>query len=295
MTTNRGGANLDGAGPSFSAQALAAAGATPGASIVHDGLTFAWPNTQIGQADNVVASGQTIDCSGSGSTMGFLGASTWGPVTGSGTIAYTDGSTQPFTIGFGDWANGTPPTGGDVAVRAAYGNQPGNKTGWQTTIDYFPVTLDPSKTVQSITLPQGNAIPQGGTPAMHIFGVSIKSDNLSITAPAAIDTGKSGTVTTTLTNPSSTGLSNVALALNLPSGWTATNSTPSTFGTVAANSSVSTTWSVTVPASASPGSAVVGVTESVGGTQAGTVLGGDRGAVRLFAGRFQQRVDHRRQ
>ncbi|HEV3361510.1 MAG TPA: glycoside hydrolase family 3 C-terminal domain-containing protein [Pseudonocardiaceae bacterium] len=266
---NRGGANLDGAGASFSAQALAAAGATPGASIVHDGLTFSWPNTQIGQADNVVASGQTIEYSGSGSTMGFLGASTWGPVTGSGTIAYTDGSTQPFTIGFGDWANGTPPTGGDVAIRAAYGNQPGNKTGWQTTIDYFPVTLDPSKTVQSITLPQGNAIPQGGTPAMHIFGVSIKSDNLSITAPAAIDTGRSGTVTTTLTNPSSTGLSNVALALNLPSGWTATNSTPSTFGTVAANSSVSTTWSVTVPASASPGSAVVGVTESVGGTQAG--------------------------
>ncbi|HJP77857.1 MAG TPA: glycoside hydrolase family 3 C-terminal domain-containing protein [Pseudonocardiaceae bacterium] len=266
---NRGGANLDGAGASFSAQALAAAGVTPGASIVHDGLTFTWPGTQIGQADNVVASGQTIDCSGSGSTMGFLGASTWGPVTGSGTIAYTDGSTQPFTVGFGDWANGTPPTGGDVAIRAAYGNQPGNKTGWQTTIDYFPVTLDPSKTVQSITLPPGNAIPQGGTPAMHIFGISIKSDNLSITAPAAIDTGKTGTVTTSLANPGPAALSNVSLALNLPSGWTATNATPNTFGTVPAGSTVSTDWTVTVPASASPGSAVLGVTESVGGASAG--------------------------
>jgi beta-glucosidase-like glycosyl hydrolase len=266
---NRGGANLDGAGASFSEQALAAAGATPGASIVHDGLTFTWPNTQIGQADNVVASGQTIDYSGSGSTMGFLGASTWGPVTGSGTIAYTDGSTQPFTIGFGDWANGTPPTGGDVAIRAAYGNQPGNKTGWQTTIDYFPITLDPSKTVQSITLPQGNAVPQGGTPAMHIFGISIKSDNLSITAPAAIGTGKTGTVTTSLANPGSAVLSNVSLALNLPSGWSATNSTPNTFGTVAGGSTVSTDWTVTVPASAPPGSAVLGVTESVGGTSAG--------------------------
>jgi hypothetical protein len=104
---------------------------------------------------------------------------------------------------------------------------------------------------------------------MHIFGVSIKSDNLSITAPAAIDTGKSGTVTTSLANPSSGALSSVALALNLPAGWTATNATPSTFGTVAAGSTVSTTWSVSVPASAAPGSAVVGVTESVGGAQAG--------------------------
>ncbi|HEY4020958.1 MAG TPA: NEW3 domain-containing protein, partial [Pseudonocardiaceae bacterium] len=264
---NRGGANLDGAGASFSAQALAAAGVAPGTPVVHDGLTFTWPNVQLGHSDNVVASGQTIDYSGSGSTLGFLGASTWGPVTGSGTIAYTDGSTQPFTIGFGDWANGAPPTGGDVAIRAAYGNQPGNKTGWQTTIDYFPVTIDPSKTIQSITLPQGNATPQGGTPAMHIFGVSVKSDNLSIAAPAAIDTGKTGTVTTSLANPSASALSNVALALNLPTGWTATNSTPNTFATVAAGSTVSTTWTVT--ASGAPGSAVVGVTESVGGAQAG--------------------------
>ena len=266
---NRGGANLDGAGASFSAQALAAAGATPGASIVHDGLTFTWPNTQIGQADNVVASGQTINYSGSGSTLGFLGASTWGPVTGSGTIRYTDGSTQPFTIGFGDWANGTPPTGGDVAIRAAYGNQPGNRTGWQTTIDYFPVSLDPGRTVQSITLPPGNATPQGGTPAMHVFGISIKSDNLGITTPVTIDAGRTGTVTTSLANPSGSALSNVALALNLPTGWTATDTTPSTFGTVAAGSTATTTWSVSVPASAAPGSAVVGVTASVGGTQAG--------------------------
>ncbi|HEX3779873.1 MAG TPA: glycoside hydrolase family 3 C-terminal domain-containing protein [Pseudonocardiaceae bacterium] len=266
---NRGGANLDGAGASFSAQALAAVGVVPGAPIVHDGLTFTWPNTTIGNNDNIVASGQTIDFSGSGSTLGFLGTSTWGPVTGSGTISYTDGSTQPFTIGFGDWANGTPPTGGDVAIRAAYGNQPGNKTGWQTTIDYFPVSIDPTKTVRSITLPPGNATPQGGTPAMHIFAMSVKSDNLAISAPVAISAGTSGAVTTTLANPSSAALNNVALALDLPAGWTATNSTPDSFGTVAAGSTVSTTWSVSVPANQQPGAQVVGVTENVDGRQAG--------------------------
>jgi len=266
---NRCCANLDGAGAGFSAEALASVGVTPGAPLVHDGLTFTWPDAQPGQPDNVVAAGQTIDISGSGSTLGLLGTSAWGPDSGTGTVTYTDGTTQQFTIGFGDWANGTPPAGDDVAIRAPYGNQPGNRTGWQTTVDYAPVTLDPAKTVQSVTLPPGNPVPQGGTPPMHIFAMSIKSDNLSITAPPAIGPGSSGTVTTTLANPSSAALSDVALSLNLPAGWTATNTTPSTFGTVAAGDTVSTTWSVAVPSGQQPGPQVIAATESVGGTQAG--------------------------
>jgi beta-glucosidase len=266
---NRGAGQLDGAGASFSAQALAAAGVVPGTPVVHDGLTFTWPNAGPGTRDNVVASGQTIEFTGSGSKLGFLGTSTWGPVTGNGTITYTDSSTQPFTIGFGDWANGPPPSGGEVAIRAAYGNQPGKPTAWQTTVDYFPVTLDPAKTVRSITLPPGNATPQVGTPAMHIFAMSIKSDNLSISAPVAIAPGGSATLTTMLANPSTTPLADVALALNLPAGWTASNITPSSFPTVDAGASVSTTWSVAVPAGQPPGPRVLGVTESVGGTQAG--------------------------
>ena len=266
---NRGGANLDGAGASYSAQALASVGVTPGSALVHDGLTFTWPDAPANSPDNVVAAGQTIDVSGSGSTLGFLGTSEWGPSTGTGTVTYTDGTTQPFTIGFGDWANGTPPTGGDVAIRAPYGNQPGNATSWQATIDYFPVALDPAKTVQSITLPPGNPNPQGGIPALHIFGISIKSDNLAITAPPAIGAGSTGTVTTTLTNPSSSALSDVALALSLPAGWSATNTTPDTFASLPAGSTVATSWTVGVPAGQAPGAQVIGATESVGGIQAG--------------------------
>jgi beta-glucosidase-like glycosyl hydrolase len=267
--SNRGGANLDGAGASYSEQALASVGVTAGSALVHDGLTFTWPNEPPSTNDNVVAAGQTIDVSGSGSTLGFLGASTWGASSGTGTITYTDGTTQQFTVGFGDWANGTPPTGGDVAIRAPYGNQPGNQTAWQTTIDYSPVTLDPTKTVKWVTLPQGNADPQGGIPALHIFGISIQSANLSISAPPAIEAGGSGTVTTSLANPSSAVLSNVALSLNLPGGWTAANTSPDTFDTVAAGSTVSTTWTVSAPSGQAPGAQVIGVTETVGGTQAG--------------------------
>jgi beta-glucosidase-like glycosyl hydrolase len=265
---NRGAANLDGAGASFSAQALAAAGVRPGVPLVHDGLTFTWPNAAPGAPDNVVASGQTIDFSGSGSTLGFLGTSAWGASTGSGTVTYTDGSTQPFTIGFGDWANGTPPAGGDVAIRSAYGNQPGNRTGWQATVDYFPVPLDPTRTVRSVTLPQGNPSPQAGIPSMHVFAMSIRSDNLSITAPATIQAGGSGPVTTTVTNPSSTPVTGATVALNLPAGWTAANTTPDSF-TVPAGGSVSTDWTVTAADGQQPGGQVLGVTETVGGVQAG--------------------------
>ncbi|MBR7834702.1 glycoside hydrolase family 3 C-terminal domain-containing protein [Actinospica durhamensis] len=266
---NRGCANLDGAGASYSQQALASVGVTPGTALVHDGLTFTWPSGGACDADNVVAAGQTIDVSGSGSTLGFLGTSAWGAISGTGTVTYTDGTTQPFTIGFGDWANGTPPTGDDIAIRAPYGNQPGNQTSWQTTIEYAPVQLDPSKTVQSITLPPGNPQPSGGIPSMHIFAMSIKSDNLSISAPPTVDAGGSGNVTTTLANPSSAALANVALALNLPSGWTATNTSPDTFGSVAAGATVATSWTVTAPSTQQPGPQVIGVTETVGGTQAG--------------------------
>jgi len=267
--SNRGCANLDGAGASYSQQALASVGITPGTPLVHDGLTFTWPTGGACAADNVVAAGQTINVSGSGSTLGFLGTSAWGPITGSGTVTYTDGSTQPFTIGFADWANGTPPAGGDVAIRAPYGNQPGNQTGWQATVDYFPVRLDPGKTVRSITLPQGNPQPSGGIPSMHVFAISIKSDNLSVTAPPTLAAGGSGSVTTTLANPSATALSDVALSLDLPGGWTATNTTPDTFGSVAAGATVTTSWTVTAPSTQKPGPQVIGATETVGGTQAG--------------------------
>jgi NPCBM-associated, NEW3 domain of alpha-galactosidase len=50
--------NLDGAGSSFSAQALAADGATPGATVTVGGVPFTWPNVASGDNDNVTASGR---------------------------------------------------------------------------------------------------------------------------------------------------------------------------------------------------------------------------------------------
>ena len=100
-------ADFDGTGESFSAQALAAGTPTPltaGGQATIGGTTFTWP-TAVGTPDNVIADGQIIDLSGSGTDLGFLGAGAFGAASGTGTITYTDGSTQSYSLGMADWYN----------------------------------------------------------------------------------------------------------------------------------------------------------------------------------------------
>jgi hypothetical protein len=165
--TNRGPGNIDGGGNSFSAQALAAVGLTPGATLTHDGLTFTWPDAPAGSADNVQVDGRAFGITGSGSTLGFLGAAANGQSSGTGTISYTDGSTQQFTIGFGDWASTSPFPGGEVAITAAYGNSTGGPTPWRATVFYDGVPLQAGRTVRSVTLPAAGSAP------LHVFAAAI--------------------------------------------------------------------------------------------------------------------------
>jgi hypothetical protein len=166
--------NLDGGGASYSAQALAAAGLTPGATVTHDGLTFTWPNAQPGTPDNVVAGGQTIAVSGSGSTLGLLGAGDYGTAGGTATITYSDGSTQPFDLTFPDWWSNTAPPGGDILATVPYINTPtGKENQGGVSVYYVGVPLQKGKTVKYVSFPD---ISQGvvqGQNAMHIFALSI--------------------------------------------------------------------------------------------------------------------------
>ncbi|WP_405935106.1 hypothetical protein OG495_32410 [Streptomyces longwoodensis] len=61
-------------------------------------MAFTWPTTGTGKPDNIVASGQTIPCTGSGTKLGFLATGTYGNASGDGLITYTDGTTQPYTL-----------------------------------------------------------------------------------------------------------------------------------------------------------------------------------------------------
>jgi hypothetical protein len=167
--------NLEGTGSSYSAQALAAASpaVTPGAAIPHGGLTFTWPATAPGAAGNVVARGQTIALSGSGAKLGFLGSGNFGTATGTGTITYTDGSTQSFTLGFADWWSNVAVAGGDILTSAAYHSGPGGRLNQPVSVYYYPVPLQAGKTVRYVTLPDISPGTKLGATTMHVFAVAL--------------------------------------------------------------------------------------------------------------------------
>jgi beta-glucosidase len=160
--------NLDGGGLSLSAQALAAAGITPGGQVTHGGLTFTWPDVAAGEPDNVVAGGQAFEFSGSGAELGFLGLANNDTASGSGLITYTDGSTQPFTITFPDWWAG----GGDTVATFPYINTPGGQQNQTVHLFMSTVQLQAGKTVKLITLPNISQGVSSGTNAMHVFAVA---------------------------------------------------------------------------------------------------------------------------
>lgn len=166
-------ANFDGVGFSYSADALAAAGAKPGATVSFNGLNYTWPNYPAGSPDNVIAQGQTVNVSGSG-RLAFLGAAANGNASGTVTITYTDGSTSTATLGFSDWTLGAgaaqPAFGNQAAFTTPYRNSTGGNP--QTINTYVfssaPITLDAGKTVKSVTLP---STVNGGQ--LHVFAVGV--------------------------------------------------------------------------------------------------------------------------
>ncbi len=166
--------NFDGNGASFSAQALAAGGAAPGAAITSSGVTFTWPAAAGGAADNTAAGGQYIALNGTGSQLGFLISGSWGPVTGSGEMIYTDGTVQSYSLTSPDWQSTIPSNGIAVAVSSAYQNRQGN-TQYPHAADVFSVAvpLRQGKTVAGVQLPDVSSGVTAGRPALHIFGLAI--------------------------------------------------------------------------------------------------------------------------
>ncbi|MDX6390800.1 MAG: beta-glucosidase [Streptosporangiaceae bacterium] len=165
--------NLDGGGFSYSAQALSAAGISPGGTITHDGLSFTWPDAAPGTADNMVAGGQTIALSGSGNTLGLLGTGDYGTASGTGTIVYTDGTAQQFSLTFSDWWANQASPGGDILATVPYINTPTGMQNQHVSVYYAGVPLQQGKTVQYVTLPDVSTGVATGTTAMHIFAAAI--------------------------------------------------------------------------------------------------------------------------
>jgi beta-glucosidase len=165
--------DIDGAGSSFSAQALAADSTSPGATVSYHGVSFAWPDVAPGSDDNVVAGGQAIGVTGSGSTLAFLVAASYGPASGTGRVAYSDGSSQQFTIGAPDWYQGCSSGAPDVVLYTPYRNRASGQSSDQVCVYYVSAPLQAGKTVTSITLPDVSAGVAVHSPALHIFAATI--------------------------------------------------------------------------------------------------------------------------
>jgi len=178
-------ASYDGVGDSFSAQALAAGkpnALTPGGTLAIRGTTFTWPNVPAGTPDNVVTGGQTVDLSGTGTDLGFLGSSQNGTASGIVTIRYTDGSSQMFNLNMADWYANAPAVGNELVTTTSSWNFQSNPLGPHPVSVYFAsVPLEQGKTVSSVTPPVLNAA--GGTTAMHIFAMAVGDGTPTMGAP----------------------------------------------------------------------------------------------------------------
>lgn len=169
---NPSAANFDGAGYSFSEQALTADGLAPGATVNQGGVTFTWPNVPAGQPDNAVADGQVIDVGGQGATLGFLGASNSGSPSGTGTVYYSDGSSQTFRLQFDDFWY-TPGPENTIVASTPYVNSPTGKYGHTVYVFFAHVPIDASKKVTAVGLPAISASSAGHVTAMHIFAIGV--------------------------------------------------------------------------------------------------------------------------
>ena len=179
------GADYDGVGDSFSAQALAAGTPTPltpGGQVTVGGTTFTWPDVASGTPDNVVAAGQTINLSGSGTDLGFLASSQNGTATGTVTVNYKDGTSQSFNLNVADWYANAPAVGDQVlSTTSSWNYTSTTQTAHPVSVYFASVPLEAGKPVASVTLPTLNNA--GGTTAMHVFGMAIGSGTPTVGAP----------------------------------------------------------------------------------------------------------------
>ncbi|MGA5097051.1 NEW3 domain-containing protein [Streptomyces lavendulocolor] len=166
--TNPTPGDFDGYGNSYSAQALAAAGVTPGAALTFNSIGFTWPNAAPGTNNNTRASGQLVPVSGSGAAVAFLGSGVGSSSSGTVTVYYTDGTTSTGTLGFPNWLSDTPTQfGAQTAVTTNYRNTPSGPAnqGNAYRVYYNNVTLTAGKTVAAVQLPDN--------PAIHVFAIGV--------------------------------------------------------------------------------------------------------------------------
>ncbi|MET9458546.1 GH92 family glycosyl hydrolase [Streptomyces canus] len=164
-------ADYDGGGWSYSRQALAAAGLTPGRQGTVNGLTFTWPNSPSGRPDNATASGRTVQLSSPANQLSFVGSAVNGNQQGQATVTYTDGSTDTIELAFTDWTvgggGGAVQYGNEVVARAAYRNVAGADRDPVATYVFAtkPFKAPEGKSITGVKLPDNSDL--------HLFTLAV--------------------------------------------------------------------------------------------------------------------------
>jgi len=198
------GANCDAKNWAYSRAALASVGVVQGkkAAVPGTDLSFTLPVVAAGKPDNVIGGGQTIALALPTDTtkISLIGSGTQGNQNTSGTVTFTDGSSEALAMQFSDWtlggnANGTPQYGNIVVAKSPYRLSGNNQDG---AVPFLfataPYTIPAGKTIASITLPN-----QTGTETeagrIHLFAVA--DNGSALAAVAASDaTATAGTEAT---------------------------------------------------------------------------------------------------
>ena len=182
-------ADFDSNGNSYSEQALTAAGLGRGAAVTVDATMLTWPDAPAGTPDSVLAEGQTIrmPASSTGTRLTFIGASSidGAPSTstvddaGTGTIEYTDGTTQSYRLTFDNWFKPPENSSNTTVATTAYINDSkgasnhgvAGRRNHEARVFAVSIPLGPGKTVSSVTLPTVATLP--GVYPIHVFAVGL--------------------------------------------------------------------------------------------------------------------------
>ncbi|MFC5287809.1 NEW3 domain-containing protein [Actinokineospora guangxiensis] len=159
--------DFDGSGNSFSAEKLAEAGITPGAAVTALGATLRWPSSPVGTPDNAAGGGKTIEFTGQGGKLVFLGSGSSTSATSTVTVWYTDGTSTTATLGFPNWSFQDAGAHGATLVASSTGRNRPNGYGdaaYQYRVFANSIPLDPAKTVELVTLPNNGAV--------HVFALA---------------------------------------------------------------------------------------------------------------------------
>ncbi|KZM33823.1 GH92 family glycosyl hydrolase [Oerskovia enterophila] len=209
-TTDGKGAtgSIDASDNTLSRADLAAAGATPGARLPlgTTGVTYTWPDAAPGAPDNWIPHGQSVPMGVRVEKISFLGLATNGPAKGTATVVYTDGTRQDVQVELTDWTPGTTYQFGNLPVVTTTGRNKANGTKDTTQAKVFgtvPVSVDPTRTIESVILPQGT-----DKGVMHLFAVGtsepIVDRGVEVVASARAQcTGRTGAVVVRVVNDDS--------------------------------------------------------------------------------------------